>query len=329
MGTGSFFCSLKNEPVPIILGPTASGKTEIALKLAKRLNTEIISADPMLVYKGFDIGTAKPSPEDLKSIKHHLVDILEPDEVFSAADFASQARKIIKDLLDRGKIPIVVGGTGLYIRILINGIFEAPKPDWDLRKKLEEEAKLKGSGFLYEKLLNIDPETAKKLHKNDLRRIIRAIEIYELTGKQISLWKKLKNTTDEFDFIMVGLKRDRAALYDRVNNRVDDMIKNGFVSEVETLLSKHKKNAPAFKGLGYKELAEFLTNSQQITKYNLVDVIDKIKINTRRYVKRQITWFKKEPGIIWINLEEKDISEDIVEKIIKLLKPDTLLSRKE
>lgn len=313
--------------VIILVGPTASGKTEVSLELAKRFkNAEIISADPMLVYKGFDIGTAKPSKEYLSSIKHHFVDILEPDEIFSAADFARDAKKIINKLLDNGKIPIVVSGTGFYIRILMNGIFHAPESDWNLRKKLEEEAKLNGKEVLHKKLFDIDPATAIKLHKNDSRRIIRAIEIYELTGKPISFWKKIKPETNKFDFVVFGIRRNRTDLYKRVDKRVDDMIKNGFLEEVRVLLSKYGKDVPAFKGLGYKGLAEFLTKD---TDYSLEKIIEKIKINTRRYVKRQITWFKKEACINWIDVYENSTSKEITDKIIKLLRQNKLQKLKQ
>lgn len=315
-----------NEAIPkkviILVGPTASGKTEIALKLALELknakgivDAEIISADPMLTYKGFNIGTAKPSQFDQKKVKHHLVDILEPDEVYSAADFAKKAKIVINDLLKENKTPIVVGGTGLYVRILVRGIFEAPKPDWDLRKKLEDESAKFGKEFLYNKLKEIDTTTAKELHKNDLRRIIRAIEIYERTGKPISFWKKFRQKPDGFDYVIIGVKRDRCNLYARVNKRVDEMIKNGLLEEVKSLLERYKPDSPAFNGIGYKEMAEFLTGN---SKNDLEKVVEKIKRNTRRYVKRQITWFKKEPKIIWIDIKDNDNSEDIVDIILKI-----------
>lgn len=315
-----------NEAIPkrviILVGPTASGKTEIALKLALELkntkgivDAEIISADPMLTYKRFNIGTAKPSPEEQKKVKHHLIDILEPDEVYSAADFAKKAKIVINDLLNENKTPIVVGGTGLYVRILVRGIFEAPKPDWDLRKKLEDESAKFGKDFLYNKLKEIDITTAKELHKNNLRRIIRAIEIYELTGKPISFWKKFRQKIDGFDYVIIGVKRDRCNLYARVNKRVDDMIKNGFIEEVKSLLERYKPDSPAFNSIGYKEMVEFLTGN---SKNDLEKVIEKIKRNTRRYVKRQITWFKKEPEIIWIDIKDNDNSEDIIDIILKI-----------
>lgn len=316
-----------NEAIPkrviILVGPTASGKTEIALKLALELknakgivDAEIISADPMLTYKGFNIGTAKPSPEEQKEVKHHLIDILEPDEVYSAADFAKKAKIVINDLLKENKTPIVVGGTGLYVRILVRGIFEAPKPDWNLRKKLEDESAKFGKEFIYNKLKEIDTTAAKELHKNDLRRIIRAIEIYELTGKPISFWRNFKDENYKFDFILIGLRRSRSDLYSRVNKRVDDMIRNGFIEEVKFLLEKYRKDAPAFNSIGYKELVEFITTNTKETKEN---VIEKIKRNTRRYVKRQITWFKKEPEIIWIDIKDNDNSEYLTEKVINIL----------
>jgi len=300
--------------VLVILGPTGVGKTKASLEVADRIKGEIISADSRQIYRYMDIGTAKPKPEQRKRIVHHLLDIVDPDEKFSAADFAKQAEKIIRDLVDRKKPPVVSGGTGLYIRALTKGFFEGPKGDTKIRERFEKMAQEKGKGFLHKKLSEVDPEAAEKIHPNNLIRIIRALEVYELTGISISqLQKEGEYDKREFDFIKIGLTLDRKKLYEKLDKRVDHMMDNGFLEEVRKLreLGYSKELAP-LKTLGYKELFSHLEGN-----LSLCEAVEMIKKKTRNYAKRQVTWFKKEGEITWYDVEKRDLIPRIVEKFSK------------
>ena len=308
---------LKKITLLILLGPTAVGKTNISLKLADALsNLEIISADSRQIYKYMDIGTAKPDKTMLKKVKHHMIDIIEPSEDFDVMQYSKLANRLITNLLKEGKIPLIVGGSGLYISSIINPLFSGPGKDVDYRKYLEEEAKKYGREYLYEKLSKVDPASASGIKSNDLRRIIRALEVYKITGKTISylqkekLYKKVK-----FSYQIIGLKRKRENLYQRINFRVDKMIKEGFIEEVKELRAKgYDKNLNSMQGLGYKQINSYLDG-----EYDLETAIHLIKRDTRRYAKRQMTWFKnKIKNIQWIDLEVD--SEDMATaKILKLI----------
>lgn len=290
-------------PLLVLVGPTAVGKTELAIKLAKELNTEIISADSRQVYKYMDIGTAKPSKKEQGEVRHHLIDIVLPSDKFSVADYKREAEKVILDLHNRGKIPFLVGGSGLYIRSVIDGLFQSPKPDYDLREKLKEEARINGNLFLYEKLKLVDKEIADRLHPNDIFRIIRALEVFEKTGQPISRLQKERTQKPNYNVLMIGLTRERNELYSLIEKRIDKMIESGLVKEVKDLSTSH--------GLGYAQILGFLKN-----EYSLEHAIYLFKRDTRRFAKRQMTWFRKDERIIWFNLPD----ENIVEKIIKLTK---------
>lgn len=290
-------------PLLVLLGPTAVGKTELAIKLAKELNTEIISADSRQVYKYMDIGTAKPSKKEQEDIRHHLIDIVLPSDKFSVADYKRAAEKVILDLHNRGKIPFLVGGSGLYIRSVIDGLFQSPKPDYDLREKLKEEARINGNLFLYEKLKLVDKEIADRLHPNDIFRIVRALEVFEKTGQPISRLQKERTQKPNYNVLMIGLTRERNELYSLIEKRVNKMIEAGLVKEVKNLSTSH--------GLGYAQILGFLKN-----EYSLEHAIYLLKRDTRRFAKRQMTWFRKDKRIIWFNLPD----ENIMEKIIKLTK---------
>ena len=309
---------LKKITLLILLGPTAVGKTNISLKLADALsNLEIISADSRQIYKYMDIGTAKPDKTMLKKVKHHMIDIIEPSEDFDVMQYSKLANRLITNLLKEGKIPLIVGGSGLYISSIINPLFSGPGKDVDYRKYLEEEAKKYGREYLYEKLSKVDPASASAIKSsNDLKRIIRALEVYKITGKTISylqkekLYKKVK-----FSYQIIGLKRKRENLYQRINFRVDKMIKEGFIEEVKELRAKgYDKNLNSMQGLGYKQINSYLDG-----EYDLETAIHLIKRDTRRYAKRQMTWFKnKIKNIQWIDLEVD--SEDMATaKILKLI----------
>lgn len=303
----------KDNNLLILLGPTGVGKTDISIKLAQKIpNMEIISADSMQIYKYMDIGTAKPDKTILKSIKHHMIDIIEPSENFDVIQYSKLTVKIILDIFKRGKIPILMGGSGLYISSIINPLFIGPAKNIEYRKILEEEAKIHGKKYLHEKLSKIDPVSASKIEPNDLRRIIRALEVYKSTGKTISyLQKKVLNENPKFKYHIIGLKRSRESLYRRINLRVDKMIKGGFIEEARMLKKMgYKEDLNSMQGLGYKQVNKYFNGI-----YSQEEAIDLIKIETRHYAKRQMTWFNnKIKNIEWIDLDEYD-EDEIISKI--------------
>ena len=286
------------QKVIVICGPTASGKTKLSIELAKKINGEIVSCDSMQIYKDMNIGTAKPTFEEMQGIKHYLLDFIEPDKRYSVAEFKKDAEKAIEEILNKGKIPIVVGGTGLYIDTIIYGI-EYPKIEFDdkYRKELEEREKKEGLIKLYEEANQIDEEAIKKISINDKKRILRILEIYHATGKNKTEQEIIsREKGPKFDYKVFAINMDREKLYERINKRVDIMIDNGLIDEVKKLLNKYKEFPTAMQGLGYKEVKEYLEN-----KISKEEMIEKIKQESRRYAKRQITWFKKNKQTIWIN----------------------------
>lgn len=306
--------SNKNNNLLILLGPTGVGKTDISTKLAQKMpDIEIISADSMQIYKYMDIGTAKPNKRILKTIKHHMIDIVEPSENFDVIQYSKLATKIILDVFKRGKIPILMGGSGLYISSIINPLFIGPAKDIEYRETLEEDAKMHGKEYLYDKLSKIDPASASKIEPNDLRRIIRALEVYKSTGKTISYLQKKALTEDpKFKYHIIGLKRDRENLYQRINLRVDKMFKDGFIEEVKMLRNMgYKEDLNSMQSLGYKQIIKHL-NGVLPTKEEAIDLI---KIETRHYAKRQMTWFNnKIENIQWIGLD-KNSENEVISKI--------------
>lgn len=302
---------MKNK-VAVIVGPTAVGKTKLGIELAKRINGEIISADSMQVYKYMDIGTAKPDFEEMQEIKHYMIDVLEPYEECNVAKFKEMAEECIKDVLDINKIPIIVGGTGLYINSIVDNIeFSETSTDWEYRNKLEEAANTKGVEHLYEELQKIDKEASEKIHPNDLRRIIRALEVYKITGKPISYHNRMSRTNlPKYDFFMLGLNMERAELYKRIDIRVDKMFEQGLIEEVKDLVDRGiSPECTSMQGLGYKEILEYLQGSM-----SLDDVNETVKRSTRRYAKRQLTWFRRDPRIKWFDM--KDNMENIIKNIL-------------
>ena len=285
--------NLKKSKIIAVVGPTASGKTAFAVNLAHQINGEIVSADSRLVYKGFDIGTAKPTLKEREGIPHYMIDIAEPETDYSAGLYLKDAEKIIKDILLRGKVPIIAGGTGLYLNILLMN-YDLPKvePDYDLREKLKK------TGNLYEILSSLDPQTALEIDPNDCKKLIRAIEIVKLTGKPLS--KSRGRKEPEYDVEWLGLNYPREELYDRINRRVDLMIENGLVEETEKLLEKHGRINNILYTIGYQEMVSYLDGI-----LTLDEAVDKLKQNTRRYAKRQLTWFRKNPDIKWNVYPEK------------------------
>ena len=286
--------------VLFIIGSTGSGKTELSLKTAQQFNGEIVCADSRQIYRKMDIGTAKPKDEERLRISHHLFDICDPNEYFSAGEYSKLARKSISGILQRNHLPIVVGGSGLYIKALIDGVFQEDFKDQHVRQRLNSEADNKGISVLYQRLMEIDPEQAQKIHFNDRKRIIRGLEVYELSGNPISKMQKEKTTPSKFHPILIGLKWRREKLFQRINQRVDHMIQLGLVEEVKHLrMQGYGIELNSMNSVGYKEMISFLAE-----EISFEEAILLIKRNTRRYAKRQMTWFKKDKRIHWIDLFE-------------------------
>jgi tRNA dimethylallyltransferase len=275
----------------IILGPTAAGKTALGIELAKKLGGEIISADSMQVYRGMDIGTAKPTMEERQGIPHHLIDIKDPDESWTVSDFVERANGLTGSLAH----PIIVGGTGLYLWSLLEGFsFPITPADKELRDKLEKESLAE----LYSRLSTVDPGAAKKIHPNDQKRIIRALEVFELTGKPISQLQKTGSRANGLtgEQIIIGLNLPKDTLYERINQRVDSMLEKGLIDEVKGLLAKgYSKALPSFQALGYKEVVEYLDG-----KWNKEQMIEELKKRTRNFARRQMTWFKRFKNVRWV-----------------------------
>ena len=304
------------EKVIVIGGPAASGKTSLGVDLAKRVNGEVISADSMQIYKDMTIGTAKPLPEEMEGIPHHLIDFVSPDERYSVADFKLDAEKKIDDILSRGKVPIIVGGTGLYIDTLIYGI-EYPEIEFDedYRNQLMKDADTEeGLARLYEEAKKIDSEAIEKISPKDKKRITRIIELYKATGKTKTELERISKINGvKYDYKVFAINMDREKLYERINLRVDLMIENGLVDEVKNIVNKYNKFPTAMQGLGYKEVVQFL--NEEITE---LEMVDKIKQESRRYAKRQLTWFRKNKDIIWLDgLAQREKNINVILEVFK------------
>lgn len=298
-----------------IVGPTATGKTAAGVHLAKCLNGEIISADSMQIYRRMDIGTAKPSQAERAGIVHHMMDIVEPDASYSAAQFQQDAKKAIADVFSQGKAAIVVGGTGLYIDSLIKPLdFSVAPSDERIRKKWEDYLQEKGTQALHERLTEVDPGMASTLHPNNTRRIIRALEIYEISGKAMSAQSSLDEEEFELPYkpILVGLTMERSLLYERINQRVDAMLEQGLLAEIDGLLKAGlSPQAQSMKAIGYKELVPVLNHDM-----NLGDAVELLKRNSRRYAKRQWTWFMANKAIHWIDTQQYATSATLFDEIL-------------
>ena len=298
----------KKKTVVVICGPTASGKTSLGIKIANDINGEIISADSMQIYKDMNIGTAKPTKEEQSMAKHYLIDFVAPDKRYSVADFKNDATKTIKEIFKNGKTPIVVGGTGLYINSLVYNIDYNSEGEADLEYRNELEKK--DIAELYEIAKKIDDEALNKISPNDKKRIMRIIEIYHSTGKTKTELEKESIKKNEYDYKIFILNWERQKLYERINLRVDMMINDGLINEVQDLLKKYDNFPTAFQGLGYKEVKEYLDG--KLTKE---EMIEKIKQESRRYAKRQITWFKRYKNAIWLDGENQDNEKIILEEL--------------
>ncbi len=300
--------------VIVITGPTASGKTALAIQLAKELNGEVVSADSMQIYKEMDIGTAKPSPEEMEGIPHHLIDILSPDQTFSVAAFCEEAGRITEDILARGKRPILCGGTGLYITAFTENLrFEGVGIDSGLREQLTRRAEEEGTQILLEELSRLDPETAARLHPSDKVRIVRALEL-AMNGLTLSEQNRRSRQPARYNFCMLALTcADRAILYDRINRRVDRMLETGLIEEAEKLRGRYSKTAA--QAIGYKELFEYFDGHQTLDQ-----AVERIKQGTRNYAKRQLTWLRANPSVNWIYTDKTENFHNNIFKIgIKIL----------
>lgn len=305
--------------VPVIVGPTASGKTSLAVELAKIFNGEIISADSMQIYKGMNIATAKPTAEEQQGIPHHLISIIGADENFSVNEFKKLATASIDEIFSANKLPIVAGGTGFYIDTLVNNTEFLDYEENDVRAVLEKRAEENGIASLYDELEKIDPETADKLHENDAKRIIRALEVYYSTGKTISEQRRLSHLNESnYRFFLIGINaKDRQLLYDRINHRVDLMLEAGLLDEAKMFFSSEVSKT-AKQAIGYKELKPYLDGS-----CSLEQAIEKLKMETRRYAKRQLTWFRKNEKINWIYIDGKT-KEEIVFEAAEIIRKENL-----
>ena len=309
---------MKKKPLIILTGPTAVGKTKASIGLAKAVDGEIISADSMQVYRHMDIGSAKIKPEEMEGIPHHLIDVLEPDDEFHVIKFQQLAKKAMREIWERRPIPIVTGGTGFYIQALLYDIdFDENEKEDACRKELEAYAKEHGAEALHEKLAFVDPASAEMIHPNNIKRVIRALEFYEQTGKRISEHNETQRQRESpYAFAYFVLTDDRAHLYERINRRVDQMIEEGLVNEVQALKDKgYTKQLVSMQGLGYKEILDYLDGN-----CTLEEAIYTIKRDTRHFAKRQLTWFKRERDVIWINKQSFGYdAEQILDEMLSKL----------
>jgi tRNA dimethylallyltransferase len=286
--------------VGFIVGPTGAGKSALAMEVAERANCEIVNADSRQFYRGMDLGTAKPSAEDRRRVPHHLIDVRDPDESLDVAEFAQLARAAIEDIAARGRNPLIVGGSGLYLRVIRGGIFSGPAASAEIRDRLAKVAAQLGVGHLHQKLREIDPEAANRIGVNDLYRIVRALEVFELTGETISAHQRRHRFADiGYDTLTIGVEVERKKLYDAIDTRFDAMVAAGLVEEVHALVEAgYSPEKPPLSTIGYKQIAAYLRGEM-----TLADAIALAKQESRRLAKRQLTWFRREPEIVWLDPE--------------------------
>ncbi len=313
-----------HRPLVVLLGPTAVGKSCIAVQVAKHFATEVLTADSRQVYRGMDIGTDKPTDKERRHVPHRLIDLVDANEAFNTGWYRRAALVEIDRLYATGQLPFVVGGTGLYIRTLVRGLCPAPEADLHLRAKLIRIAKEQGRNHLYAELTRIDPDTAKRLHPNDEAKIIRALEVHRLTGRPMSVMHRQHRSQDvPFSSLLIGLRRASKDLYRRIEERIDWQLNHGIIQETKTLLDRgYGRHLGAMKALGYRHVAAYLAG-----EWEYADMVDRFKRDTRRFAKRQMTWFRKEPGVIWLSIEENGAVERTVEEIVRLI--DRFLGEQE
>lgn len=301
------------KPVVVLVGPTAVGKSRVAVEVAKAFETEVLTADSRQVYRGMDVGTDKPTPEERQGVPHRLIDLVSPDELFNAGLYRRQALDEIERLYRDRRLPLVVGGTGLYVRTLLKGLCNAPPADPIMREALRREAKELGHDGLYARLVAVDPVVAAHLHPRDESKVIRALEVYQLSGRRMSDFQQ-EHGFDErpFSALIIGLNRDRDALYRRIEGRIDWQLTHGLIEETKQLLAQGcRRDSGAMKGLGYRQVAEHLAG-----EYDAAEMVRRFKRDTRQYAKRQLTWFRKEPGIQWLTLEESESAQHTASLVI-------------
>lgn len=301
------------KPVVVIVGPTAVGKSRIAVEVAKAFETEVLTADSRQVYRGMDVGTDKPAPEERQGIPHRLIDLVGPDESFNAGLYRRQAIDEIERLYRDRRLPLVVGGTGLYVRTLLKGLCDAPPTDPIVRAALKQEAEDQGQDRLYARLVEVDPVAASRLHPRDESKVLRALEVYQLSGRRMSEFQQEHGFAERpFSTLMIGLNRDRDALYRRIEERIDWQLAHGLIEETKQLLDQgYQRDSAAMKGLGYRQVAEHLAGA-----YDSAEMVRRFKRDTRRFSKRQMTWFRKEPGIQWLTIEESESVQHTTARVI-------------
>lgn len=282
----------------LLVGPTAVGKTGLSLEIAQTLGGEIVSADSRQIYRYMDIGTAKPTFDERAVVPHHFIDTKDPDELYSAGEYGRDARAVIQDLLQKDIVPVVVGGSGFYIRALVDGLFAPEISDHEVKEKWRRRLVTKGREAVFAELERVDPRTAERLHINDTQRIVRALEVYELTGKPISQFQEGQEEPADFEPVFIGLERDRSELVQRIEQRVDLMMDQGLMQEVQALLEKgYSPDVNALATVGYQEVVAYLQG-----EYDFDEMVERIKIHTRQYSKRQMTWFRRDLRVNWLNL---------------------------
>ena len=291
------------KPVVVIVGPTAVGKSRIAVEVAKAFETEVLTADSRQVYRGMDVGTDKPASEERQAVPHRLIDLVDPDESFNAGLYRRRAIDEIERLYRDCRLPLIVGGTGLYVRTLLKGLCDAPQADPIMREALRQEAEDQGYDRLYARLVDVDPVIAARLHPRDESKVIRALEVYQLSGRRMSEFQQEHGFAERpFATLMIGLNRDRDMLYRRIEGRIDWQLAHGLIEETKRLLAQgYQRDSAAMKGLGYRQVAEHLAG-----EYDAAEMVRRFKRDTRHFSKRQMTWFRKEPGIQWLMIEESE-----------------------
>jgi tRNA dimethylallyltransferase len=309
---------VRQKPLVVILGPTAVGKSRLGLAIAKQLDTEILTADSRQVYRGMDVGTDKPPASAREGITHHLIDLVDPDEPFNAGLFRRHAGRVIEELYQRRRLPLVVGGTGLYVRILLQGLCEAPPSDPRVRAQLCEEAREQGHDLIYARLAAADPVTAAKLHPRDTSKIIRALEVHHLSGVPISTFQAGQGFMERpFSALVIGLNRHREDLYRRIEERIDWQLANGLLEETRSFLdSGSRRDSPAMTGLGYRHVAAYLSG-----ECDRDEMIRQFKRDTRRFAKRQMTWFRRDADTTWLMVDEAEPLEETVARAMQLIAP--------
>ena len=303
------------ETILVICGPTGIGKTALSLEIASRLPSEIVSADSRQIYRFMDVGTAKPTPEERQRAPHHFIDIRDPDQDYSAGEYSREARQVIAKIFQRGKLPIVAGGSGLYIRALLEGFFNLDAKDAQLRETLRQRLSSEGAEKLFAEFAEIDPELAAKTHPNNTKRVLRALEVFYLTGTPMSQIQKAQKDPAPFRWLKIGLTLERKQLYARINRRVEKMFDSGLVDEVRSLLKKgFSPTLNALNSVGYKEVISYLNGAA-----DLFSCKEMIKQNSRRYAKRQLTWFRGEKDVEWIELADANALPGVADAVLKKL----------